>query len=785
MRIWQSYKSRKYLLRIVLSVTVLIVAMLFFGSLALQMNAERSAVRMQQEASRKVMSQIRYNVSYMTDVLNNLALSLYMDPNIEPLLSLRDPDEMTVIRSMNTLKQSYLSSSFLHSILVYNGYDDVNYAVGELGPNKPDAAMADGLAALLKRKMKLPRMRMLPMRFGGTEGPIDFFSLVLYQNFDSANDSRESALVVNIKPEWLYDNLQAVNGFAEPDRSGIFMLDEDGNVLMSGSERKLPDREALQAALNRQNRSSEDPEPFGSFASRLGGRERLLVSYLNVKDTGWTIVSVQPYSAVLGGIREMRVTSFFVMGAVLLLAVALSVLLGHRLYKPVERLVRQIGSEPGEPASAGAAASDELSFAANAYRSLVEKLQWASSERERQKRIVRNDYLRTLIASSPSLTAAEFADHIAGNGLGIDPDGPFRLVLIRADGLEERLRAGNFGDRSLYHFAIGNIAEEIMRPGRFRCEIADMRSDHLVMLVSGGTGEPGDQDDLIRLLRRIQEVVDRYYKLSLTMSVSDPADGHEAISQRYAEAIRIAMYKLLFGHGAIVTPGRVRSNDGQLEYVFPEEAEKKLAESVRANRLQDMESAVDDILNRLAVYHYDHIVHGILHTVDLIKAAVRDVNRNRVVTLNVDLSSLSRQVLEKETMGEISALFRSVCRDIYETRCRLDGEKHSALIDAIKEMIELNYRDRNLSLQGIAAMLHLTPAYVGRMFKNSEQLSVGEYLNEVRLQRARGYLETRSFSVKEIMELVGYVNESTFFKLFKKSFGVTPKEYRLKRALEP
>jgi len=53
----------------------------------------------------------------------------------------------------------------------------------------------------------------------------------------------------------------------------------------------------------------------------------------------------------------------------------------------------------------------------------------------------------------------------------------------------------------------------------------------------------------------------------------------------------------------------------------------------------------------------------------------------------------------------------------------------------------------------------------------------------VRLKRAQDYLETKSFSIKEIMDLVGYVNESTFFKLFKKTFGVTPKEYRLKKAL--
>jgi YesN/AraC family two-component response regulator len=150
----------------------------------------------------------------------------------------------------------------------------------------------------------------------------------------------------------------------------------------------------------------------------------------------------------------------------------------------------------------------------------------------------------------------------------------------------------------------------------------------------------------------------------------------------------------------------------------------------------------------------------------------------------VELSTLSRQVLEQETLQETAELFSRVCRDIHDQLDQPVSGKNAALMDAIKEIIEMNYKEPNLSLQGIAAMLHMTPAYVGRIFKQSEDVSVSAYLNDIRLQHAQNYLETKNISIKQIMELVGYVNESTFFKLFKKAFGVTPKEYRLKRSLE-
>jgi len=780
-RVLQAYKSKKYLLRILVSVTLLIVAILVFAASALQFNAERSAVRMQQEADRKVMNQIQFNVSYMTDVLKNLALSLYLDPNIAPLFTLRDPGEMATIRSMNTLKQAYLSSSFLHSIAVYNGFEDLLYPVGELALNRPDYENAERLAELLKKPEKLPRMQLVPMRFGDGGQTVDFFSLIVYQNFNPTAGRGESALIVNIKPEWLYDNLRAMNGFTAPERSGIFLLDEEGSVIVADNAALVPDGEELRKQLAVEAREAES---FGSFSGKLGGKEKLLVTYLGMKDTGWTIVGVQPYSAVVGGIGEMRSTSIAVSSAFVLIGVMLAFLMSHKLYRPVQRLLNQLGIGPESGAEAGGKGRDELTAVAGVYSAMMQKLHRTSNERDQQRLVVRNYYLRTLIGNSKALGSAELAEKVEQTGLRIDANGPYRLVIAKVDDCSGFLRLTSAEERSLYGFAVENIAEEIIGQSRFRCEIADMRSDHWAMLISPIGAAAPEEEELLRLLRLVQETVYGYYKLSLTMTVSGTCMKHDRISELYAETLHASSHKLLFGHRAIITPEmiarRVRDDE---DYVFPEEAEKKLAESIRVNHLAGMENAVSEILRELSAYHYDRIVHGLLHIVDLIKSVVRDLNRNRVVPLRIDLGSLSRKVLEKETMAEIEELIVGVCRDIHGQAGRQDNEKNAALVDAIKEIIELNYKDRNLNLQGIAAMLHMTPAYVGRIFKTSEQSSVAEYLNDVRLKHAQQYLETRSFSIKEIMEAVGYVNESTFFKLFKKSFGVTPKEYRLKRAL--
>lgn len=111
-------------------------------------------------------------------------------------------------------------------------------------------------------------------------------------------------------------------------------------------------------------------------------------------------------------------------------------------------------------------------------------------------------------------------------------------------------------------------------------------------------------------------------------------------------------------------------------------------------------------------------------------------------------------------------------------------QSNRILIDTIKEMIEEQYVDANLNLQSIASAMKLSSAHISKQFRQQESMSISEYINEVRLRNALTLLENKDYSISRIMDMVGYSNESYFFKLFKKKFGTTPKEYRFKKVIE-
>lgn len=88
-----------------------------------------------------------------------------------------------------------------------------------------------------------------------------------------------------------------------------------------------------------------------------------------------------------------------------------------------------------------------------------------------------------------------------------------------------------------------------------------------------------------------------------------------------------------------------------------------------------------------------------------------------------------------------------------------------------------NYAYR-ITLSDVASETHLNPAYFSSLFKKSTGISFKEYLNLVRIEESKRLLITTEFSIIDIAIGIGFEDQSYFSKVFKKYTGVTPKQFR-------
>ena len=83
-----------------------------------------------------------------------------------------------------------------------------------------------------------------------------------------------------------------------------------------------------------------------------------------------------------------------------------------------------------------------------------------------------------------------------------------------------------------------------------------------------------------------------------------------------------------------------------------------------------------------------------------------------------------------------------------------------------------------VSLSVLAEEFHLSAQYISQLFKNEIGVGFLTYLTNIRMERAKQLLLSTSLSIAEVSEQSGYGDYRVFTKVFKKSEGITPSQYR-------
>lgn len=102
-----------------------------------------------------------------------------------------------------------------------------------------------------------------------------------------------------------------------------------------------------------------------------------------------------------------------------------------------------------------------------------------------------------------------------------------------------------------------------------------------------------------------------------------------------------------------------------------------------------------------------------------------------------------------------------------------------------KTLDYLEQRYPNATLTELARELGYNPAYLSRRIRTVTGKTFQSLLQTQRLKTATQLLCTTALDIEEIIRSVGYENQSHFYRIFSKAYGVTPHEYRKTKPVNP
>jgi two-component system response regulator YesN len=129
-------------------------------------------------------------------------------------------------------------------------------------------------------------------------------------------------------------------------------------------------------------------------------------------------------------------------------------------------------------------------------------------------------------------------------------------------------------------------------------------------------------------------------------------------------------------------------------------------------------------------------------------------------------------------LAEIKLSIKQICEKVInEINEGRQSFKKNVIKDSIQYVRE-HYTDPDAGIEAVCKKMHISPSYFCSLFKKEMSDTFSNYLHLYRMQAAKELLRTTELKLSDVAERIGYTDPNYFSFSFKKTFGVSPREYR-------
>lgn len=499
--------------------------------------------------------------------------------------------------------------------------------------------------------------------------------------------------------------------------------------------------------------------------------------------TGWTYTSAIPVSMFMTPINKGKIQIYLLSSLIFLISVTLAYILVKKMYKPVDKFVHSVATSITKNHSPEQIRQNfgTLNDLEKTLSDLIEEQRILQSEYQKNAKALSWNIIMNMLLGFDT-NYDKFIATLETTNISLYPR---NFVVVMFDiSPQDDFKDFKSDEFVLVFNVIHQKLDNLITQETKGCSC--VVGDHSIFAVISfeNHSEAENVSCAISIANDLIEFSKKSFEYTVCASIGGFYEEVSGLHKSYNEAVCAMKYKAINQGNSILMIDNYLTNYEENENLKEiSDAVNVIVKEFKNFSQDDLREKCKSILSKMTDEHITVEIcrQFVLQTIMLI---VNQYIKPLEVYTHSQISGKylnSNQLIDSCTDVKTTVdNMEKILSDILETYKQSQNITYSqnALASQVIEYINENYMNPNTSLNAAAEKFDVSDSHLSRVFKASTGKRFMEYLIYKRIEKAKELLVSSQHKVNDISSLVGYDNQISFMRIFKKYVGYTPSEYR-------